>query len=175
MQQLRELDKRKEAVLKSIGDQGKLTPELELQVKTAETMSALEDIYLPFKPKRKTRASVAREKGLQGLADQLLNQEKMDVEALAETFINADLSVNSSEEALAGARDIIAEQIAEDANVRAHARKTILNKGQFVSRVVPGKEEAALKYKDYFEWSENLKDAPSHRVLAMRRLSLIHI
>ncbi|SEG53883.1 uncharacterized protein SAMN05421877_10966 [Sphingobacterium lactis] len=169
MQQLRELDKRKEAVLKSIGDQGKLTPELELQVKTAETMSALEDIYLPFKPKRKTRASVAREKGLQGLADQLLNQEKMDVEALAETFINADLSVNSSEEALAGARDIIAEQIAEDANVRAHARKTILNKGQFVSRVVPGKEEAALKYKDYFEWSENLKDAPSHRVLAMRR------
>ncbi len=169
MQQLRELDKRKEAVLKSIGDQGKLTPELELQVKTAETMSALEDIYLPFKPKRKTRASVAREKGLQGLADQLLNQEKMDVEALAETFINADLSVNSSEEALAGARDIIAEQIAEDANVRAHARKTILSKGQFVSRVVPGKEEAALKYKNYFEWSENLKDAPSHRVLAMRR------
>lgn len=169
MQQLRDLDKRKEAVLKSIADQGKLTPELEIQVKSAETMAALEDIYLPYKPKRKTRASVAREKGLQPLADLLLAQDKLDVESNAATFIDDEKGVASLEEALAGARDIIAEQIAEDAEVRAHARKTMLNKGQFVSRVVPGKEEAALKYKDYFEWSESLKDAPSHRVLAMRR------
>ncbi|WP_156307085.1 Tex family protein [Sphingobacterium endophyticum] len=169
MQQLRDLDKRKDAVLKSISEQGKLTPELENQVKSAETMSVLEDIYLPYKPKRKTRASVAREKGLQPLADLLLAQERIDVESSAAAFIDAEKAVATMEEALAGARDIIAEQIAEDAEVRAHARKSLLNKSQFVSRVVPGKEEAALKYKDYFEWSESLKDAPSHRVLAMRR------
>ncbi len=169
MQQLRDLDKRKDAVLKSISEQGKLTPELENQVKSAETMSVLEDIYLPYKPKRKTRASVAREKGLQPLADLLLEQERIDVESSAAAFIDAEKAVATMEEALAGARDIIAEQIAEDAEVRAHARKSLLNKSQFVSRVVPGKEEAALKYKDYFDWSESLKDAPSHRVLAMRR------
>ena len=169
MQQLRDLDKRKDAVLKSISEQGKLTPELENQVKSAETMSVLEDIYLPYKPKRKTRASVAREKGLQPLADLLLAQERIDVESSAAAFIDAEKAVATMEEALAGARDIIAEQIAEDAEVRAHARKSLLNKSQFVSRVVPGKEEAALKYKDYFDWSESLKDAPSHRVLAMRR------
>ena len=169
MQQLRDLDKRKDAVLKSISEQGKLTPELENQVKSAETMSVLEDIYLPYKPKRKTRASVAREKGLQPLADLLLAQDRIDVESSAAAFIDAEKAVATMEEALAGARDIIAEQIAEDAEVRAHARKSLLNKSQFVSRVVPGKEEAALKYKDYFDWSESLKDAPSHRVLAMRR------
>ena len=169
IQQLRDLDKRKEAALKSITDQGKLTPELEEQIKAAETMAILEDIYLPYKPKRKTRASVAREKGLQPLADILLAQDKVDVDAISSNYLNPELGVNNVEEALAGARDIIAEQIAEDANVRAHARKTLLEKGKFVSKVVPGKEEAALKYKDYFEWSESLKDAPSHRVLAMRR------
>ncbi|GGE32742.1 MULTISPECIES: Tex family protein [Sphingobacterium] len=169
IQQLRDLDKRKEAVLKSISEQGKLSPELEVQVKSAESMSALEDIYLPYKPKRKTRASAAREKGLQPLADLLLSQDKIDVESNASSYIDEEKGVQTVEEALAGARDIIAEQIAEDADVRAHARKTLLNKGKFVSRVVPGKEEAALKYKDYFEWAESLKDAPSHRVLAMRR------
>jgi uncharacterized protein len=163
MQQLRDLDKRKDAVLKSISEQGKLTPELEIQVKSAETMAALEDIYLPYKPKRKTRASVAREKGLQPLAELLLAQDKIDVETAAGSYIDEEKAVTSIEEALAGARDIIAEQIAEDAQVRAHARKTILNKSNFVSRVVPGKEEAALKYKDYFDWTESLKDAPSHR------------
>lgn len=169
IQQLRDLDKRKEAVLKSISEQGKLSPDLEVQVKSAESMSALEDIYLPYKPKRKTRASAAREKGLQPLADLLLSQDKIDVESNASSYIDEEKGVQTVEEALAGARDIIAEQIAEDADVRAHARKTLLNKGKFVSRVVPGKEEAALKYKDYFEWAESLKDAPSHRVLAMRR------
>ena len=169
IQQLRDLDKRREAIVKSITEQGKLTPELAQQIQEAETMAILEDIYLPFKPKRKTRASMAREKGLQPLADKLLSQEKMEVQDEAQAFIEEAKGVKSVEEALAGARDIIAEQIAEDAEVRASTRKIFLEKGSFVSRVAPGKEEAALKYKDYFEWSEPLKDAPSHRVLAMRR------
>lgn len=169
MQQLRDLDKRKDAVLKSIADQGKLTSELEAQVKSAETMSALEDIYLPYKPKRKTRASVAREKGLQPLADFLLAQNSTEINDQAKNFIDVEKGISSVEEALAGARDIIAETIAEDAEVRARTRSVFLEKGTFVSRVVPGKEESASKYKDYYEWSESLKDAPSHRVLAMRR------
>ncbi|MCI0920779.1 Tex family protein [Sphingobacterium rhinopitheci] len=168
-QQLRDLDKRKDAVLKSINDQGKLTAELEAAIKAAETMSLLEDIYLPYKPKRKTKASVAREKGLQPLADFLLEQSSNDIDTKAIDFVNEELGVKTSEEALAGARDIIAETIAEDAEVRATVRKVFVDKGKFVSRVIPGKEEAAQKYKDYFEWSESLNTAPSHRVLAMRR------
>lgn len=169
VQQLRDLDKRKEAVLKSIQDQGKLTPELEAMVRGAETMSSLEDIYLPYKPKRRTRALIAREKGLQPLADYLLEQNAGDIEAFAEQYLNEELAVNSIEEALAGVRDIIAETIAEDAEVRSEVRTLFLEKGNFVSRVVPGKEEQALKYKDYFEWTEPLDKAPSHRILAMRR------
>jgi len=169
IQQLRDLDKRKEVVLKSIDDQGKLTAELALQVRSAETMASLEDIYLPYKPKRRTRASMAREKGLQPLADLILKQDQADIQALADSLIDAEKGVHSIEEAFSGARDIIAETIAEDAEVRAKTRKIFLNKGQFVSRVVPGKEEEGIKYKDYYEWTESLKDAPSHRVLAMRR------
>ncbi len=168
-QQLRDLDKRKEAVLKSINDQGKLTAALEQQILGTETMASLEDIYLPYKPKRKTRASVAREKGLQPLADLILAQESGDFLALAESLVDAENGVKNTEDALAGARDIIAEIIAEDATVRAKSRAIFLEKGSFVSKVVPGKEEAAIKYKDYYDWSESLKDAPSHRVLAMRR------
>lgn len=169
IQQLRDLDKRRDTVLKSISDQGKLTPELELLIKAAENMSVLEDIYLPYKPKRKTRASVAREKGLQPLADLLLEQQVKDIEEQAALFVNEEAGVATLEDALAGARDIISETIAEDSEVRATTRKLFLEKGLFVSRVVPGKEEAAIKYKDYFEWSESLNSAPSHRVLAMRR------
>lgn len=168
-QQLRDLDKRKEAVLKSITDQGKLTAELEQLIISAETMSNLEDIYLPYKPKRKTRASVAREKGLQPLADLILLQDKTDFLALADQLIDEEKGVKNREDALAGARDIIAEIIAEDAAVRSKARSIFMEKGEFVSKVVPGKEEAALKYKDYYDWSESLKEAPSHRILAMRR------
>ena len=169
VQQLRDLDKRRGAVLKSIGEQGKLTAELETQIRKAETMAVLEDIYLPYKPKRKTRASIAREKGLQPLADFLLEQNTNDVETKAAEFVNDETGVTNPLEALAGARDIIAETVAEDAEVRAPVRKQFLDEGQFVCRVIPGKEEAALKYKDYFEWSEPLQSAPSHRVLAMRR------
>ncbi|NCD69311.1 Tex family protein [Mucilaginibacter agri] len=167
--QLRELDKRREAILKSLTELGKLTPELEKLVNEAETMVALEDIYLPYRPKRKTRASVAREKGLQPLADLLLAQGKGDPELDAATYIDAEKGVNNSAEALAGARDIIAEVISENAEARAKMRELFLNKGTFQSKVIPGKEEAGIKYKDYFDWTEPLSAAPSHRVLAMRR------
>jgi uncharacterized protein len=169
VQQLRELDKRREAILKSLTELGKLTPELEKQVNDAETMVALEDIYLPYRPKRKTRASMAREKGLQPLADLLMAQGKGDPELDATTYIDAEKGVNNTAEALAGARDIIAEVISENAEVRARMRNLFLNKGTFQSKVIPGKEEAGIKYKDYFDWTEPLTSAPSHRVLAMRR------
>lgn len=168
-QQLAELAKRKEAILKAITEQGKLTPELEEQILAAETMALLEDLYLPYKPKRKTRASMAREKGLESLALLLLEQQVDDVDDAAQFYVSEEKDVPDTTAALAGARDIIAEIIAEDVEIRQKARTIFMEKGKFVSRVVPGKEEAALKYKDYFEWSEPLATAPSHRVLAMRR------
>jgi len=169
IQQLRDLDKRREAILNSLTEMGKLTPELQKQIDAAETMVALEDIYLPYRPKRKTRATAAREKGLQPLADMLLAQNKLDVEAEAEKFVDEEKGVKDIADALAGARDIIAETISENAEVRTKMRELFLTKGTFKSRVVPGKEESGIKYKDYFEWEEPVKAAPSHRVLAMRR------
>jgi uncharacterized protein len=169
IQQLRELDKRREAILKSLTDMGKLTPELQKQIDEAETMVLLEDIYLPYRPKRKTRATAAREKGLQPLANVLLDQGKLDLSAEAEKYVDGEKGVNSLEEALAGARDIIAETISEHAEVRAQLREMFVEKGSFQSKVVPGKEEAGIKYKDYFDWTEPVKAAPSHRILAMRR------
>jgi len=167
--QLRELAKRKEAVLKSIEEQGKLTPELKGKVEAAETMSKLEDIYLPYKPKRRTKATIAREKGLEPLAEQIFEQKSFNLEAEAKKFVDAEKEVNSTEEALQGARDIMAEWINEKAELREKMRKLFLNEGVFSSKVLPGKEQEAIKYKDYFDWSENIKTAPSHRVLAMRR------
>jgi uncharacterized protein len=169
IQQLRDLDKRREAILKSLTELGKLTPELEKQVNEAETMVALEDIYLPYRPKRKTRATAAREKGLKPLADAVLAQGKIDLQAEAERYVDAEKGVNTPEEALAGARDIIAEFISEHAEVRAQMRELFLEKGVFQSRVAEGKEVEGIKYKDYFDWTEPVKTAPSHRVLAMRR------
>lgn len=169
VQQLRELDKRREAILNSLTEMGKLTPELEKQINGAETMVALEDIYLPYRPKRKTRASIAREKGLQPLADALLAQNKFDVLAEAEKYIDEEKGVKDAEEALGGARDIIAEFIGENAEVRTKLRELFMEKGSFKAKVVPGKEEAGQKYKDYFDWEEPVKSAPSHRILAMRR------
>src|ERR1700733_12879594 len=168
-QQLRDLDKRREAVLKSLTDMGKLTPELEKQINEAETMVALEDIYLPYRPKRKTRATTAREKGLQPLADLVLEQGRVDLELEAAKYIDEEKGVNSLEEALAGARDIIAEHISENAEVRSRMRALFLEKGTFQSKVIAGREEAGIKYKDYFDWTEPLRSAPSHRILAMRR------
>src|ERR1700743_922393 len=169
VQQLRELDKRREAILKSLAEMSKLTPELEKQLNEAETMVALEDIYLPYRPKRKTRATAAREKGLQPLADKLLEQNRFDVEAEAFNFIDGEKGVASVEEALAGARDIIAEQVSENAEARTKIRELFIEQGNFDSKVIAGKEETGIKYKDYFEWTEPVKTAPSHRVLAMRR------
>ncbi|SIN83439.1 Tex family protein [Algoriphagus halophilus] len=167
--QLRELDKRKEAVLKSIEEQGKLTPELKSKVQEAETMAKLEDIYLPYKPKRRTKATIAKEKGLEPLAELIFSQESIPLESEAEKFVDQEKEVSNVEEALQGARDIMAEWINEHAELRQKMRKLFLEQGVFSSKVIPGKEQEAIKYKDYFDWSEPIHSAPSHRVLAMRR------
>ena len=169
VQQLRELDKRREAILKSIREQEKLTPELEQKINAAETMTILEDLYLPYKPKRRTKATVAREKGLEPLAELIFAQESIKPEEEAQKYVDAEKEVNSVEEALQGARDIMAEWINENADLRKKMRDLFIDEGKFVSKVLPGKEEEAIKYKDYFDWSEPIKTAPSHRVLAMRR------
>jgi len=169
IQQLRDLDKRREAILKSLTEMGKLSPELEKQINEAETMVALEDIYLPYRPKRKTRATTAREKGLQPLADLLMEQKRIDVEAEATKYLDAEKGVKSWEEALAGARDIIAEFISENAEARTQMRSLFIEKGVFQSKVIEGKEVEGIKYKDYFDWTESVKTVPSHRILAMRR------
>lgn len=169
LEQLRELDKRREAILKSIRDQEKLTPELEAQLHAAETMAALEDIYLPYKPKRRTKATIAREKGLEPLAQRLFEQELFDVTAVAAAYISAEKEVKDAEEALAGARDIMAEWINENPDARARLRNLFEQKGVFKSRVMVGKEEVGQKFKDYFDWEEPISKAPSHRVLALRR------
>lgn len=169
VQQLRELDKRREAILKSIREQEKLTPELEQKINSAETMTVLEDLYLPFKPKRRTKATIAKEKGLAPLADLIFLQDSIKLEEEARKYIDADKEVNSVEEALQGARDIIAEYVNENAELRKKMRDLFISEGKFISKVMPGKEQEAIKYKDYFDWSEPIKTAPSHRVLAMRR------
>lgn len=167
--QLRDLDKRRETILKSLAELGKLTPELEKQINAAETMVQLEDIYLPYRPKRKTRATAARERGLQPLADALLAQKNIDTKLEAAKYIDEEKGILSFEEALAGARDIIAEHINEHAETRAKMRQLFTERCVFESRVVSGKESEGIKYKDYFEWKEPVKSAPSHRILAMRR------
>ena len=169
IEQLRELDKRREAIIKSIEEQGKLSPELKKSIDAAETMSKLEDIYLPYKPKRRTKATIAREKGLESLAERIFTQISFDLDAEATKYLSEEYDVKTVEEALQGARDIIAEWINENAALREKMRKLFLEEGTFTSRVIPGKENEAIKYKDYFEWSEPIKTAPSHRVLAMRR------
>jgi len=168
-EKLRDTDKRREAILKSIKDQEKLTPELEKKINLAESITALEDIYLPYKPKRRTKATIAREKGLEPLAKQIFEQNAFDVESVASNFIDDEKGVESFESALEGARHIIAEWLNEDQKVREVVRNLFTEKAVISTKVLRGKEEAAEKFKDYFEWNENLKNAPSHRVLAMRR------
>ncbi|MFD2163210.1 Tex family protein [Paradesertivirga mongoliensis] len=167
--QLKDLDKRRDAILKSLSELGKLTPQLEQQIERAEAMSVLEDIYLPYRPKKKTRASIAREKGLQPFADLILDQNKTDLEVEASKFIDPEKGVSSEAEALAGARDIIAELVSENPEARAVCRQLFLEKGVLESKVLSGKEEEGAKYRDYFDWTEPVKTAPSHRVLAIRR------
>ena len=165
IEQLRELDKRRESIISSIEKQGKLTPDLMSRVVTAETLAELEDIYLPYKPKRKTRASVAKEKGLEPLAQLIFDQTKFD----ASLFINTELGVANEDEALEGARDIIAEWISENQDTRKRVRELFWSEGAIESRVLKGKENEGQKYKDYFEWTEPISKTPSHRLLAMRR------
>ena len=166
MDQFVELEKRRDAILKSLLELEKLSPELEKAVRAAETLSKLEDIYLPYKPKRKTRAMAAREKGLQELADKLFQQGLVAPEELAVGYLE---HVTNVDEALAGARDILAEQMMETAEAREEARYLFTRKTTVKSSIVKGKQEAGIKYKDYFDWSESLAQAPSHRILALFR------
>ncbi len=170
-EQLTELDKRKEAILKSIGKQEKLTAALTKAIDNAETMAELEDIYLPYKPKRKTRATVAREKGLEPLAVSLFEQGNIDLAKLVASFIDAGKGVNTEEEALQGARDIMAEWVSENQEARRTIRELFWKDGIIESKVLKSKAETedAQKFKDYFDWKEPIKKTPSHRLLAMRR------
>jgi len=167
--QLKELDARKEAIVKSLDERKLLTPELAAKVVGAATLAILEDIYLPYRPKKRTRAMIAKEKGLEPLADKIFAQGPERPEALAKAFIYAEKGVKDAAEALAGARDIIAERVAEDAPARARLREVFFAKGEFHSKVISGKEAEGAKFSDYFDWKEPAAKSPSHRVLAMRR------
>ena len=169
LEQLVELQKRKESVLDSIREQEKLTPELERKILEATTMQEVEDLYLPYKPKRRTRAAIAREKGLEPLAAQLMAQNANDIERLAARYVKADKGVNTVEEALQGAKDIMAEWVSEHINGRNRIRKVFHTKGQLHSAVIKGKEEEGKTYQQYFDFSEPIAKAPSHRVLALFR------
>lgn len=169
LSQLRELRDRREAILASLEKRGLLTEELRQAVLAADSMAVLEDIYLPYRPKRRTRATIAREKGLEPLALRLWGQEDFDVELAAAGYVNAELGVENADDALSGARDIIAEWVSEDANARREIRQFFWAEGTFSSKVVSGKEAEAAKYRDYFEWEEPVANVPSHRALAMLR------
>lgn len=169
LDQLIELDKRRKSILDSIEEQGKLTDDLKQRIEAAQKLSELEDLYLPYKRKRKTKASIAREKGLEPLADLLIKQDNFDVDLKAESFIDAEKQVESSEEALAGARDIVAEWVNENEDARKAIRKHFGKKASIQSKVVKTKIQEAAKFQNYFEWEESLMNAPSHRVLAMFR------
>jgi len=169
LNQLAELDERREAILKSLEERGQLTDELKGKIQAAESITVLEDIYLPYRPKRRTRATIAREKGLEPLAVRIFSQEDMDLAAEAAAFVDSEKGVNSVEEALAGARDIMAEWVNEDQTARARMRDLFTSRGSFKSKGIPEKQPQGMKYRDYFEWEEPVATAPSHRILAMRR------
>ena len=169
LEQLAELQKRREAILKSLEENGHLTDALRDDVQNAASLSKLEDIYLPYRPKRRTRATMAREKGLAPLADLIFAQNGCDPVATAQAYIDVEKQVNTPEEALAGARDIIAEWVAEDSRAREKMRGLFASRSTLQSRVATGKEAEGIKYRDYFEWAEPAATAPSHRILAMRR------
>ena len=169
IQQLRELDTRREAILKSLEERELLTDELREKIEAAESMAILEDVYLPYRPKRRTRATMARERGLEPLAELLFAQDDGPIDPEAERFIDAEKGVDSVEDALAGARDIVAEWINEDSDARAGMRKLFAKTGVIGSRVATGKETEGAKYSDYFDWEESVAQIPSHRILALMR------
>ena len=170
LSQLEELDARREAILNSLQERGLLTEELKDKITKAETMTILEDIYLPYRPKRRTRATVAREKGLEPLATLIFAQEAgTDPVAAAAGYVDESKGVESVEAALAGAKDIIAEWASEDQTARARIRALYHEEGSFRTKVISGKEAEGCKFEDYFDWEEPVATAPSHRILAMRR------
>jgi len=168
---LTELEDRRSAVLRSIDEQGKLDDALRSRINAADTKQALEDLYLPFKPKRRTRATIAKERGLEPLADIIWSGTVGDahVEARAVEFVDADREVPTAEDALKGARDILAERVAEDADLRSWVRDRTRADGMVVSKVRSGVDAATSKFADYFEFTQRLRDIPSHRILAIRR------
>ena len=169
MEKLKELDKRRETILNSIEEQQKLTPELEEQINKAETMAELEDLYLPYKPKRKTRATIAIGKGLEPLAKIIMSQKYDDVDGQAERFISKEKEVNTIEDAIAGACDIMAEWINENNHARARIRRLFERSATIESKVAKGKEADGENYQNYFDWKELIMRSPSHRILAMFR------
>jgi uncharacterized protein len=169
LSRLEELDERKASILKSLETHGHLTEELKQKVISAVNMASLEDIYLPYRPKRRTKALIAREKGLEPLALKIMEQTGRDPLRFAAEFIDPEKEVRSTDEALQGARHIIAEIINEDPGAREKMRDLYFKKGIIHSRVVSGKEAEGAKYRDYFDWQEPAARAPSHRILAMRR------
>jgi uncharacterized protein len=169
IERLRQLEDRREFILKSINSQNKLTDELKKLIFEAETLSKLEDLYLPYKPKRRTKATIAKEKGLDSLALFILEQKNNFIFEEAEKFISIEKGVHSVIEALEGARDIIAEIISENALVRESIRDLFKKTANIKSKVIKGKEDVGEKFNDYFQWEEKLMSCPSHRLLAMRR------
>ncbi len=168
--ELAELDARRQAILKSLTERELLTDELKEKVLGAETLTALEDVYLPYRPKRRTRATIAKERGLMPLAEALWAQNPADDPlALAAAWVDPEKEVPGPAEALAGARDILAERVSETAEARDRLRHLFEDQGVIQSRVLSGQEEAGAKFRDYFEWEEPIKTVPSHRLLAMRR------
>ena len=180
MEQLQQLDERRTAILASLQERNLLTPELEVALRTAGTITKLEDLYLPFRPKKRTRATIAREKGLEPLAELIWAQEAAaDPAAAAQEYVgreyvaddgrNQQAQIASADEALAGARDILAERISDDAAAREKLRALYRAQAVISTKVVMGKETEGAKFKDYFDWHEPLAKAPSHRILARRR------
>ncbi|MFG2327222.1 Tex family protein [Streptomyces sp. NPDC048568] len=166
---LRELEERRTAILDSVREQGKLTEELEERIRTAETKARLEDVYLPFKPKRRTKAQIAREAGLEPLAEGLLGDPTVDPHAAAGAFVDAGKGVADTQAALDGARSILTEKFSEDADLIGELRERMWGRGRLAAKVKDGKEEAGAKFADYFDFAEPFTALPSHRVLAMLR------
>ncbi len=169
IEQLNALDSRKKTILKSLRERDLLSKILLSDIQNASSMTQLEDLYEKYRPKKRTRAQIAREKGLEPLAVFLLKQTDNDPQIEAKKYISSQKEVESQEEALSGARDVIAETVNEDVDIRAGIRKLFLDTAQILSRVKKAKEENGIKFKDYFDWSEKAFKAPSHRVLAMLR------
>ncbi|MBU0783446.1 MAG: RNA-binding transcriptional accessory protein [Gammaproteobacteria bacterium] len=166
---LRELEDRRSSILESIESQGKLTPELKAAIEKAENKQTLEDLYLPYKPKRRTRAQIAREAGLQGLADEIYANKNAVPDEVAASYLNAEHQINDTKAALDGARDILAEQFSENAALLALLRNRLNTEGAIRAAVVPEKAAEAIKFQDYFEHQEPLSTTASHRMLAMLR------